>query len=197
MFYTNLMSLTSRHGNVYYSTWWLGGPLYEENKLVIGGFSPQRSSNADFWWLFPVSPDKLFNERRRFRRFETPWHSSDINVMGFPCPPACDLGLILHVILIFRIVRYQTDGYGELVAFPVYRYRHNMDGIFRRGCDGNLSKALCSTGYPSETHLKPKSREISFDPNILLNYPIVWNFAQSTAVILPCSVRNFKTIGQM
>ena len=35
---------------------------------------------------------------------------------------------------------------------------------------------LCNMGYPSETHLKPKSREISFAHNLLCGYPIVITF---------------------
>ena len=35
---------------------------------------------------------------------------------------------------------------------------------------------LCNVGHPSETHLKTKSREISFAHNLFLIYPIVWCF---------------------
>ena len=35
---------------------------------------------------------------------------------------------------------------------------------------------LCNVGYPSETHLKPKSGEISFPHNLLISYPIVLKF---------------------
>ena len=34
---------------------------------------------------------------------------------------------------------------------------------------------LCNTGYPSETHLKPKYREISF-VHLFVNFSIVFKF---------------------
>ena len=37
-------------------------------------------------------------------------------------------------------------------------------------------KALCNMEYPSETHLTPKSCEISITHNSSLNYPIVFIF---------------------
>ena len=48
------------------------------------------------------------------------------------------------------------------------------------------SEMLCNIGYPSETNLNPKSCQISLIHNLFSIYPIFWNFAQSTAVILPC-----------
>ena len=36
------------------------------------------------------------------------------------------------------------------------------------------SGGLCKIGYPSETHLKPKSCEISFVDNLLLSYPVLF-----------------------
>ena len=54
---------------------------------------------------------------------------------------------------------------------------------------------MCSIG--SESHLKLKSREISFAHNILSVVQSFWNFAQSTATSMPCSVPNYKTIGQL
>ena len=55
---------------------------------------------------------------------------------------------------------------------------------------------LCKIGYPSETHLKLKSREISSITSVSI-VQSVWNFAQSTAVTLSCSVQNFKAISQL
>ena len=55
--------------------------------------------------------------------------------------------------------------------------------------------AVCNMGYPFETHLKPKSREISFARNLFLNFPIVLKFCIEHGSIT-CSVQNFKTIGQ-
>ena len=49
---------------------------------------------------------------------------------------------------------------------------------------------MCNIGYPSETHLKPESRYISFAHNLLISYPVI--FAQSMTVILTCSVQNFQ-----
>ena len=37
---------------------------------------------------------------------------------------------------------------------------------------------LCNIGYPSETHLKPKSYEISFVHNIYFSRPIVFKFCK-------------------
>ena len=54
------------------------------------------------------------------------------------------------------------------------------------------SQGCCAIlGYPSETHLKLKSLEISF------NNQLSWNFAQSTVVSLSCFVQNCKTFGQL
>ena len=46
-------------------------------------------------------------------------------------------------------------------------------------------------------YLKLQSRDISFIHTILLFAHSFWNFAQITAVSLPCSVQNIKTIGQL
>ena len=51
-------------------------------------------------------------------------------------------------------------------------------------------------GYPSETHLKLKSREVSFVRNLFHVVLLCWTFAQSTAVILPCSLQNFSASGR-
>ena len=42
----------------------------------------------------------------------------------------------------------------------------------------NLCKpgVLCNKGYPSETHLKLESREISFIHNLVISYPIILKF---------------------
>ena len=48
-------------------------------------------------------------------------------------------------------------------------------------------------GYPSEKHLKPKSREIPFVQNLLLNCPITWKCCTEH----DSSVQKFKTIGQL
>ena len=49
-------------------------------------------------------------------------------------------------------------------------------------------------GYPKETHLKLKSGKISFIETLLSVARPFWHVSQSTAVILPCSVQNIKTI---
>ena len=43
-------------------------------------------------------------------------------------------------------------------------------------CFGGTQGVLCNIGYPSETHLKLKSREYSFVHNICLGYPIILKF---------------------
>ena len=55
---------------------------------------------------------------------------------------------------------------------------------------------LCNIWYPSQTHLKNpvKSRLLIIYLSVIQS---LWNFVQSTAVILSCSVQNFKTIGQL
>ena len=53
---------------------------------------------------------------------------------------------------------------------------------------------ICNIGYPSETRLKLKSREVLFAHNIHSRYSIVLQFC--AAVSQPCSVQNFKTIGK-
>ena len=54
-------------------------------------------------------------------------------------------------------------------------------------------------GYLCETHLKHISREVSFAYKSFYSCVArsLCNFAQSTAVILPCFVQNYKTIGQL
>ena len=52
-----------------------------------------------------------------------------------------------------------------------------------------VSGGLCIIGYPSETHLKLKCCEISFVHKICSRCPIIWKFAESTAVSL-CKIQN-------
>ena len=48
--------------------------------------------------------------------------------------------------------------------------------------------AFGNIGYPSETHLKRKSREISFAHNNRIKVQSFWSFVWGTEVSLPCSV---------
>ena len=48
--------------------------------------------------------------------------------------------------------------------------------IFRRG---RQLRGLCNIRYPSETHMKPKSREVSFSRSVLLSYSIVSKFCHA------------------
>ena len=50
---------------------------------------------------------------------------------------------------------------------------------------------LVQYGISVQMHLKLKSCKVSFSHNLLCCCPI-WNFAQSTAVMLPCSVQNIQ-----
>ena len=59
------------------------------------------------------------------------------------------------------------------------------------------SGVLCNIGYPPETYLNPECHEILFAHNLIFSYPIILNFMQSMAVILPCSGQNFEMIGQL
>ena len=74
--------------------------------------------------------------------------------------------------------------------------KHNFGYGYQFLGNGHNSGALRNIGYLSEIHLKLKSREISFAHNSCFDRSL-WNFAQSTAVSLPCSVQNFKLIGQL
>ena len=61
-------------------------------------------------------------------------------------------------------------------------------------------EALCNMGYPSETYLELNSREISFANKLFRRYQIVLKIlhrAQSKAMIVPCTVQNFKTVWQL
>ena len=77
-----------------------------------------------------------------------------------------------------------------------------------RGFTGSYDKAsyrilkraaggYCDIGYPHETPLKRKSREILLTHNIHFICRIVFIYTLSTSVILPCSMQNFTTICQM
>ena len=48
---------------------------------------------------------------------------------------------------------------------------------------------LCNIGYPPETHLKTKSREISFAHNFRFNCPIVLKFCteHGSDTAVPCA----------
>ena len=52
-----------------------------------------------------------------------------------------------------------------------WKYLSSLDD--KRGLGEGVQ---CDKGYPSETHLKLKSREISFAHNLLFIYPIVFEF---------------------
>ena len=56
---------------------------------------------------------------------------------------------------------------------------------------------LCNKGYPSETHLELKPREISFVHNILFNNPIVLNFCTEHGSITAVFYAKFQMIGQL
>ena len=51
---------------------------------------------------------------------------------------------------------------------------------------------LCNIGYLSETHLKPKSCEISFACNLFINYPIVMTFCTEHASDTAMLCTNFQ-----
>ena len=60
-------------------------------------------------------------------------------------------------------------------------------------------RVLCNIGYPSETHGKLKSREISFAHNLFINYPIVLNFCTvhgSITAVLCAKFQNDWTIAR-
>ena len=49
----------------------------------------------------------------------------------------------------------------------------------------------CNIGHRTETHLELKSRSSRTPISVVKSF---WKFAENTAVILPCSVQNFKAI---
>ena len=53
---------------------------------------------------------------------------------------------------------------------------------------------VCNEKYPSETHLKLKSRKISFVHNIHLNNPIVLNFCTEHGSITAMLCAKFENI---
>ena len=57
--------------------------------------------------------------------------------------------------------------------------------------------ALCSMGYPSKCILNSNLAKIRLPITGFAVAQSFWNYAQSTTVILPCSVQNFKMIGQL
>ena len=58
---------------------------------------------------------------------------------------------------------------------------------FNRKPGNAFPEGWCNIGYRHDTHLKIKSREISFAQKLSLSYKIVFNFAQIMAVWLVCS----------
>ena len=84
----------------------------------------------------------------------------------------------------------------QLLPGPTHIFRYIASHLASIYC---LSRTLCNIEYSSETHLKLKSREISFVHNMsrLSNRFEICPIVPNTAVILPCSVQNFKTIGSL
>ena len=76
-----------------------------------------------------------------------------------------------------------------VVAFHNSLYVWSLYCFWRRPCKNSDSFMLFDTWYPLETHLILKSREIPIVDKICFNCSIVWDFAQSTTVCLPCSVQ--------
>ena len=56
----------------------------------------------------------------------------------------------------------------------------------------NLPRVLCNIGYPSETHLNSNLAKSILSITSVSIFQSVCNFAQSTTVILLCSVQNLK-----
>ena len=54
------------------------------------------------------------------------------------------------------------------------------------------SVVLCNIRWPSEIHIKVRSRSPITSISFVQSF---WNCVQNTAMILPCSVQNFDTIG--
>ena len=82
--------------------------------------------------------------------------------------------------------------YCVVLWFGIGRFTHilhdyvtGVGAILWLPLQGSNPEALWNKGYPSETHLKPKSREISFAHNLYIYFSMaqfLWNFAQSTRV---------------
>ena len=67
----------------------------------------------------------------------------------------------------------------------VYVY---LDNVVEHGQNAGV---LCNIGYPSETHVKPNSSEISFVHNLFLSYSIVYKF------FFTLHGKKFPTIGKL
>ena len=83
-----------------------------------------------------------------------------------------------------------------VVCHPILAVYTNFNDYQKpviRVANHNILKGCCNMGYTYGNHLKLKSC-------LLINYLSVvksfWNFAQSMAVALPCSVQNLKMIWQ-
>ena len=79
------------------------------------------------------------------------------------------------------------------VTWPVMQYKTHITTVAlpsNKACDENriLTVVLCNIGYPSETHLKLKSRENSFVHNIRFNCPIGLKFCtdHDSAIVVLC-----------
>ena len=82
-----------------------------------------------------------------------------------------------------------------LLPRPAYRASKPMIITYDHSARSWSYTCIRDCCSPSEIHLEPKSPEIPFAHTLL--WWSFWNFAQSTAVVLPYSVQNFKTMGQL
>ena len=60
-----------------------------------------------------------------------------------------------------------------------------------------MEPVLCHIGYPFETYLKSKSRQISFAHNLLINYPVDLRFFEEYGSYTAVLCAKIKSIGQL
>ena len=105
-----------------------------------------------------------------------------------------DRGLLTDIFNTIVYVQHYISRYNTII-YAINNHSHRIPSC----C---LTRTVheyrcCNIGYPSETHLKLKYRETSSVHDLCSIAQLVWNFIQSTAVVLPCYVHSFKTIGQL
>ena len=124
------------------------------------------------------------------RQFTTHMYSVT-NCLNWDREPACIhlyvmFNIYCGMLLLFPCINNEVL-HGQMITWVICCHWYSWASLW------HSPGVLCSIGYPSGTHLKPESREICCWSVIQL----FWNLAQSTAVILPCSVENFKTVRQL
>ena len=106
--------------------------------------------------------------------------------------PRRDFGLIL--LTLKMIIHRRFSG-------PTHLLSANLRGLVILAVSDNTlppkAQGCCAIGYPSETHLKLKSRKISFSHNIHFSYPIILKFCRAWQYHCHALCKIFKMIQQL